>query len=415
MKKVFGRLSRILLPIVIIVASIVGFNILRVDTPDARVEVPEQRAWPVNVLEVETESLTPTVQLFGQIVIPGQSELGSILDSKVVEVRVRTGQTVRGGEILVRLDTRNIDTQVKQFQADIARINASLQREAQKLEADRELLKYEKQLHQIAIDSRKRIENLIQSDVASQSQLDETYRAEQQAALSVAIRESSITEYDSRVASLQAELARTKASLDRALLDVADSVITAPFSGRITNVYVAPGNRVRNGTRVLDMYDPSQVEIRALIPNRYLSSFRNAATNNLTVTAQSDVDSNRLNLEFDRLSSEVSPGRGGVDAYFRFGSNQAVPELGRSIDLSVFLPTIERAIAIPYQAVYGSNQVFKVVDNLMKVVTIQRFGQIERDGHQFIVANSSDLEPGDELVVTQLTNAVDGLRVEPWR
>lgn len=415
MGKFFGRLSRILLPIVIIAASIVGFNILRVETPDARVEVPEQRAWPVRVLEVETESLTPTVQLFGQIVIPGQSELSSILDSKVVEVQVRTGQTVRGGEILVRLDTRNIDTQVKQFQADIARINASLQREAQKLEADRELLKYEKQLHQIAIDSRKRIENLIQSDVASQSQLDETHRAEQQAALSVAIRESSITEYDSRVASLQAELERTKASLDRALLDVADSVITAPFSGRITNVYVAPGNRVRNGTRVLDMYDPSQVEVRALIPNRYLSSFRNAATNNLTVTAQSDVDSNRLNLEFDRLSSEVSPGRGGVDAYFRFVGSQTVPELGRSIDLSVFLPTIERAIAIPYQAVYGSNQVFKVVDNLMKVVTIQRFGQIERDGHQFIVANSSDLEPGDELVVTQLTNAVDGLRVEPWR
>ncbi len=415
MIRILVKVFRFLLPIAIIGGSVIGFVALRVDAPDAKVEPPQQRVWPVHVLEVQKEPISPTVQLFGSVVIPGQSELSSILDAEVINVFVRTGDSVERGNLLVQLDTRNIDTQIKQLEADSARVNASIQRETQKLQTDRELLKYEKQLLVLATESRSRVANLRQDNLSSQAQLDDTVRAEQQAQLSVALREASIREYDSRVASLTAERERVQASLDKARLDIEDSVLTAPFAGRITNVHVAPGNRVRNGTRILDLYDPSQIEIRALIPNRYLSNLRDVDDQGLSVKAETFVDNQRLVVEFDRFSSSVTAGRGGVDAYFRLISNNTVPELGRTLDLSVSLPVVDDAIAIPYQAVYGSNQVFKVEDNKMKSVTIQRYGQVERNETQFIVASSAELQPKDQLIVTQLTNAVDGLSVEPWQ
>ena len=390
----------------------VGYKLLALDEPEAVFELPEQRAWLIETQQITKETLIPTVELFGRVVSPTHSRLTSILDAEVIEVNVMTGQTVEAGGVLIRLDSRTIQTQFRLLQADVARINASLEREHQRVTADREILRHENRLLELATDAMERSRTLKSRNLISQSEFDVTERVEQQAHLAVTAREAAIREYDSRAAVLEAELQRAQASLEKAIQDLEDTEIIAPYAGRITEVHVAAGNHVRNASPLVDMFDHTTTEIRTLIPNRYLAQVRKSITGEIELEAVAEFDDEQLLLKLDRLASTVATGHGGVDAYFRMSSNSIYPELGRSVTVLLSLSPVEEALAIPYQAVYGSNQVFKVISDSLKSVTIKRHGQVVRNNKTYIVATSSDLETDDLLVTTQLNNAVDGLKVE---
>ena len=390
----------------------VGFKLLALDEPEAVFELPEQRAWLIETQQITKETLIPTVELFGRVVSPTHSQLTSILDAEVIEVNVMTGQTVEAGEVLIRLDSRTIQTQLRLLQADVARINASLEREHQRVTADREILRHENRLLKLATDAMERSRTLKNRNLISQSEFDVTERVEQQARLAVTAREAAIREYDSRAAVLKAELQRAQASLEKAMQDLEDAEITAPYTGRITEIHVAAGNHVRNASPLVDMFDHTTTEIRTLIPNRHLAQVRKSITGEIELEAVAELDDEQLLLKLDRLASTVGTGHGGVDAYFRMSSNSIYPELGRSVTVLLSLSPVEDASAIPYQAVYGSNQVFKVNSGSLKSATIKRHGQLVRNNKTYIVATSSDLEANDLLVTTQLNNAVDGLKVE---
>ena len=390
----------------------VGFKLLALDEPEAVFELPEQRAWLIETQQITKETLIPTVELFGRVVSPTYSRLTSILDAEVIEVNVMTGQTVEAGEVLIRLDSRTIQTQLRLLQADVARINASLEREHQRVTADREILRHENRLLKLATDAMERSRTLKNRNLISQSEFDVTERVEQQARLAVTAREAAIREYDSRAAVLKAELQRAQASLEKAMQDLEDAEITAPYTGRITEIHVAAGNHVRNASPLVDMFDHTTTEIRTLIPNRHLAQVRKSITGEIELEAVAELDDEQLLLKLDRLASTVGTGHGGVDAYFRMSSNSIYPELGRSVTVLLSLSPVEDASAIPYQAVYGSNHVFKVNSGSLKSATIKRHGQLVRNNKTYIVATSSDLEANDLLVTTQLNNAVDGLKVE---
>ena len=389
----------------------VGFNFLKIESETLAPEIPEQRTWLVEVQKVEKENLAPTVQLFGRVTTTSHSKLTSILDADVVKVNFSVGQPVQKGDVLIRLDSRTLESQVQQLQADIARINASLDRETQRLITDEELLSHEMRLHQLANESLERNRRLKDRNIISQAEFDGSERAEQQARQAVTARNASIREHPSRVAVLEAELQRTLIALKKTQQDLEETIITAPYSGRVTQVHVALGNHVGRASPLIDLYRYADTEIRAVIPNRYLQQVRSAISNGETLTAVADFDGQPLSLALDRLAAIVDPGRGGVDGYFRLVSD-AYPELGRTITLDLSLPDVSNAIAVPFEAVYGSNQVFKLELQHMKAAHLERHGQIRRDGISYIVATSDELQPDELMIITQLANASDGLKVK---
>ena len=406
------RILRILLPVGIIGIAVVGFGMLQSDQPEVTPDVPQTRQWLVDAQIVRKSALVPTANLFGRVVTPANSVLSSILDAKVVEVKVLPGQSVSTGDVLVRLDSQTIETQIRQFAADVARINASIDREAERLETDKDILFHEERLLELATESLQRFETLKSRNVISQAEFDAAEQAEQQARLAVTARQAAIREYNSRVTVLEAELARAQATLDKALIDLEETVIRAPYNGRVTAVHVATGSRVRNGSLLVEMYDHTKTEIRTLIPNRYIEQVRKTIEHQGTIEAVAELDGRKLELNVNRLGTAVDPGRGGIDAYFELVSDSNYPELGRSVSLNMFLSPVENAIALPYEAVYGSNNVFKITSNQLQRIEIERFGQITSDQETYIVAVSEQLNEGDFILTTQLVNAIDGLTVK---
>ena len=414
MLRLLKKLIKILIPAAILAAGVIGFGLLKVDEAQDQPEVEEARSWLVDTQTIKKQTINPSVKLYGRVVSPTFSTLSAIVDGEIIQVNAKSGQLVETGDVLIRLDSRNLETQLRQTEADLRRTEASIARESQRLTTDQEILAHEKRLLELAIESLERARTLKSRNLISQADFDSFERAEQQAHLAVTAREASIREFDSRVAVLDADIQRIQALLDKVRLDLEDTVISAPYTGRVTEIFVSVGNQVKNGSQLLSMYDHNNLEVRAMIPNRYISEIRKSVTDGYNPQAEANFDDHKLKLKFDRLASFVDQGRGGVDAYFSLVSNPLQPELTRSIDLLLTMSPVEEAFTIPYRAIYGLDQVFKIDSGLLKSVAVKRHGQVFQNGKSLLVATSDGLADGDALVVTQLTNAVDGLKVKPF-
>ncbi|EDN67899.1 HlyD family secretion protein [Beggiatoa sp. PS] len=86
--------------------------------------------------------------------------------------------------------------------------------------------------------------------------------------------------------------------------------------------------------------------------------------------------------------------------------------VGEFLTLSLNLPQQYQVVALPYEAVYGTNRIYKLVDGRMKGLTVERIGeQALPTGKSQILVRSSKLQRGDQVIVTQLPNAMEGLKV----
>ncbi|MGI9336383.1 MAG: efflux RND transporter periplasmic adaptor subunit, partial [Gammaproteobacteria bacterium] len=201
---------------------------------------------------------------------------------------------------------------------------------------------------------------------------------------------------------------------DRAELDLSRTTIVAPFSGRIAGVHVAAGDRVRPGDALADVFDTDRLEVRAQIPLRYLPDVQAASAGGLPVQAGAEVDGRSLVLALDRLSAAVGESSGGADALFRVTGGAEWLQLGRIVSLGLSLPAQADVVALPYASVYGANRIFVIGEGeRLSGLRIERIGErrTARGGREVLV-RSPGLEAGSRVLVTQLPNAVDGLKVK---
>ncbi len=366
-------------------------------------------------MAVETVALarlSPSLTLYGQVDSPRIANLSAGVTADVVSVPTREGELVSAGQILVTLDHREAQLLAEQHSADVAEITALIESEKQSYESYQESLAYERRLLALNEKAVQRASDLASTRVGSRAQVDEAQQAVERQRLSLEARTLAIDQHHPRVAQLEARLARARAVLERTRLDVERTRVAAPFSGRVSAVHVSQGDRVRNGDRLVRLYDMASLEFRAQIPIRYLPIIRRSIDDGVVLEAVATVDGRPVRAELDRLTGEVGEGRGGVDALFRITEGIDWLALGRTVEMHLALPAVERAVAVPFESVYGSDLLFKLEDGRMKSVRVERVGDYRTpEGGLRLLVKSHLLAPGDRIVITQLPNAIDGLKV----
>ncbi|TNF99276.1 MAG: HlyD family efflux transporter periplasmic adaptor subunit, partial [Gammaproteobacteria bacterium] len=256
--------------------------------------------------------------------------------------------------------------------------------------------------------------NLVKNNLGSESSIDNALADVEQRDLAVRNRSYAINEHTNRLARLQAQHARSSALLKRAELDLARTVIRAPFNGRVAKLHVGVGDRVQPGESIIDVFDTASIELRGTLANRYIEVIQMSLQQDHQILANAVVDGVQIEAKLTRLAAEVSSISGGVDALFIVTGGASALQLGRSLQLFLQLPPVEPVVAIPVTALYGSSQVYKIVNDRMKAVSVKRLGDY-RSGtmqHPQILVQSPDLQDEDVIVTTQLPNAVENLLVE---
>jgi len=403
-------MKKILLPILILEIGIAGYMYMLQTKPKGKAIKITEPTWIVAAMPVIPSTLSPTITLYGRVESPKTTTLRTPnLTAQVLQVAVLEGEKVKNGSILIRLEANDSILNLTQRNADIEDLEAQIDLEKQRHANNLTIITYEESLLALTKKSLERLRKLNRQQVSSQATLDEAQQSVERQMLTITQRRLEIKNHTARLNQLQAKNSRAKALQDLAKLELARTKITAPFTGIVAKVNVAVGDRVRSGDMLLSMYDNTALEIRAQIPTRY----QEAVTNASKLLATTQLNGQSLALQLDRTSGQINPNSGGIDGLFKIKSGMDLLRLGQFLTLSLILPKQENIVALPYEAVYGINRIYKLIDGRMKGLEIERVGeQMTPIGKSRILVRSPKLKYGEQIIVTQLPNAMDGLKVQ---
>jgi len=183
--------------------------------------------------------------------------LSSEMLGRVMDLAADEGDTVREGELLVQLDDQDLRAQAAQSRAalDLAQVSVSLA-EVNTARARRDLERAVTQFEGHAI---------------SQEQLDHARTAAESA------------EAQQRIALAQVETARAQVGVIEARL--ADTRISAPFTGVVAKRWIMAGDVVQPGQPILAIYDLEHVWVTANLEETKLADIQLGDSVDLSVDA----------------------------------------------------------------------------------------------------------------------------------
>jgi HlyD family secretion protein len=403
--------KKILLPIALLAGAIVIAGLLfatKSKSPPLKVE---EQAWVVDVQPVVLETVAPSLPLYGHVETPRTAKLASALSAEVRAVPVREGEEVKAGQLLVQLDERDARLALQSREADVKDAQAALLSAQHSHDNDVVALEHERALLALNEKALQRARDVAAKQLVSQSAVDDAQKAVETQSLAVATRQLAVENFPSQLAQLQARLDRVQADRDTARLNVERTRITAPFAGRISQVMVGPGDRVNLGTQLVEIYDTHALELRAQIPTPKVDALRQVLAKGGSVKGSGRSEGQSVSVVLERLAGQVEQSSGGVDGLFRITAGREGLALGQFVDLAVELAPLPQVVVLPSTALYGMNRVYLLRNGRMAGVDVKVLGEQSRDGKAQLLVQSPALHDGDQVIVTHLPNAIDGLLV----
>ena len=401
------------LPFVIILVTVVLLVIFKLVQPEPPVKAREEKSWTVQTHRLVDGAKSPQLDLDGTVASPYTATLTSNIDADVVSMQTHEGDYVSRGQLLILLDDTDARLSLEDKQSSVAELEALILSEKNRYKNDLAALKLEKSLVELAQKKLAREEKTSKSNLTSQASLDAQKEALNKQKLALNSRELNITDHPARLAQLEARLNRSRALAEQAGIDLSRATVNAPFDGIVLKTLVSPGERVRPGEALLEIYATDRVELRAQLPQKFISTVKQSLVQQQPFQARVKTENATRVATLDRISGSIASDGHGVDALFIMDSD-AVDTLtiGDTLELILELPAIEDIFSVPVSSIYGTDRIYRVENERLVAVKVQKLGNQYRDGRQFVLVRNHSLKPGDEIITTQLPLAVNGLKVE---
>lgn len=401
--------KKVILPLLLLAAGIAGFAALKASRPKPPVAPPKEPVWRVEALPVNLGAHSPIISLNGRVESPQQTRAAAPGVGRVWKLQAREGQAVAPGQRLLELDPRDFQPKVDQARADVAELEASLSSEGLRHKADVDQLEQERRLLEYANADVGRFEQLRKENFYSQAAVEQSRQNLARQQITLRTRELAIADHKARAASLQARLARARANLEQADLALARSRVTAPFAGFVAKVEVAEGDQVNSGQSLISLYPALGLEVRAKLPATLQDEFIAAWKRGQHPRATAQVAGETLEFTLERVAGAADAR--GLDAFFVARRAAAQLRVGELVSLQVARGVVQDAVAVPYAALFGGRQVYRVEAGRLKALDVDVLGDAGGASPKLLV-KSAALKQGDALLVTHLPNAVSGLKVE---
>jgi HlyD family secretion protein len=181
-----------------------------------------------------------------------QIDIATQLPGRVQQVLANEGDFVDEGQVVARMDTQTFDAQLRQAQAQIEQAHNAVTT-ARAVVAQRESeLAY-------AQETLRRTEDLVAKGFASPQKRDADRAAMLSARAAWLAARSQVVETKSAVVAAQAVAERIK-------VDLADTVLKAPRTGRVQYRLAEPGEVLPAGGKVLSILDLADVYMTLFLP-----------------------------------------------------------------------------------------------------------------------------------------------------
>ena len=408
-----NRSSPKVLSLLIVLLTFALLMIFKFIQPEPPVKPQEEKTWTVQTTHLVDGVKSPQLELYGQVESPHTATITAIINADVKSLDVNEGQNVTQGQLLITLDDTDAKLAFDDKTSYVAELEALIDSEKNRYKNDLAALKLEKSLVALAEKKLAREEKTSKTNLTSQSSFDSQKQALNNQKLALSARQLNITDHPARLAQLEARLNRSRAQAQQAENDLLRATVAAPFDGIILKTMVSPGERVRPGEVLLEMYATDQVELRAQLPQKFIAIVKQSLADQLPLEATVLTDSGRHVVSMSRISGSMADGGHGVDALFMVDSDVVdTLTIGDTLEMTLKLPAIDNVFSVPVSSIYGTNRIYRVDDERLVAVSVEKMGRQYKEDKQFILVRSDELQAGDEIITTQLPHAITGLKVE---
>lgn len=380
------RVIVFVLPLLVLMAAIVGFIAMGSLKPTPEEKEDVVKAIPVLTAKAAQEDVTLNVEVQGEVqprtkinLVPQVGGLITYMSPKFIE-----GGQFRKGDLLVRIEPTEFELRVTQARAEVAQAETLLSRETS------------------------------ESLVARQD-WDELGRSGDPTPLS--LREPQMAE-------AKAKLASAKARLSEAELHLARTSLYAPFTGRVTTRQVDQGEFVSMGTRLGEIYSTDLMDVRLPMTN---DDLRRAGlklgfeasknTPGLPVKLSANVAGAnsewsgkivRTDSHFDS-KTRVLYAYAEVEDPFGKGADNGTPLApGIFVTAAVGGQKLDGALVIPRMALRGEDKVY--IANADDTLSIKTVSVMSSNREHAVLGRG--LASGDKVITSPIRGVADGMKIE---
>ncbi len=396
MKTTFFHVSVVMM-LVALASGAVSCGKSTATATDAATEKIARQAVLVRTSVLQKRTMHELLQVNGTLEAKNKAVISSRVSGTIAQVNFDLGDAVKAGDVLFRIDDRSYRDAV-----DVAKATLAAQQSAVKV-AEANLSKAQAELHKADIDAQ-RFKRLYDAGNASSNEF-ETYKLNQERA------KSSV---DYAQAYLQAQIAQVslaESTLAIKQKDLEDTVIRAPFDGRIAARLHDPGEEVGARTSVFSLIEPDTVRAVMSLPSEYYGRIELGKTE---IQLQINGKRYRNNVKITSKSPSIETGLRTFEVKAEFANDE--PELlvpGALLAISIQLSSHE-AFAVPLDVPIKRNSgvlLFAVEDNKAHAVPvttgIEEAGWVEvtgkslASGMTYITDGQFQIEDGTPLRIAQ--------------
>ncbi|MGY0219389.1 efflux RND transporter periplasmic adaptor subunit [Endozoicomonadaceae bacterium StTr2] len=334
---------------------------------ETEISAPVEVVRPVKLLTVQDTGLQDLRHFPGTVSSSEESLISFRIPGELVEFPVKTAEEVKAGQLLARLDDKDIRNELAQRQAD----------------------------YDLAEVNYKRIHSLREKKVISQSDLDKAH----------------------------ANLKSTKAALRLAKDKLRYSTLTAPFDGRIARTNVENHQYVQAQQTILLLQNSKTLDISIQVPENIMASVRKDETDfsyKPSVTFANDTG-NAYPAAYKEHDTSVTPGTQSYKVTFSMPVPEDIsiyPGMGATVHVDLQKVSGKKAVSsfnVPPTAVLSDDTsgikqawVYNPVTGTVNPVEVT-VGRLTQNGLTIL----SGLKNGDQIAVAGLSRLRPDMKVKP--
>jgi multidrug efflux pump subunit AcrA (membrane-fusion protein) len=444
--------ARIVTPLIVLAGgALVAVAIFFSRKPPTPEEQPiTAPAVDTTVVEVHQGDLD--IQVDGTVVPHREINLSAEVSGRIITKTddCRAGRYVTAGTLLVQIDPRNYDLELQRLEREVEQADVSVQEMDVDIENTKKLVKLASEDTLLQQRQLERLTQLRARDAVSEAAVDEGRRAELASRNALVQLQNQLRAQQTARSRLQSAQALAMAKREEAQLNLERTKVVAPIDGMIVAESVQQDDFVQAGAKLVTVQDTSAAEVRCMLRMDELAWLwlseeaqpASAGASDEEILAQRDWQLPKTPVTVCYTLGDqqycwdgyLNRFEGvGLDEKTRTvpcrvlvpeprqvkinGHASALPEAGpRALLRGMYVKVTIHAtpptalLVVPERSVQPGNVVWRVRDGKLNIVSLKNVRPL--DDAIVVPSSSSDLRPGDQIVITPLAVAREGMAVQ---
>lgn len=375
-----------------------------------------ERVLAVPVVTVTPETITPMLETFGEVQSSRTLELRASAGGEVIWLAdsFETGGLVEAGETLLKIDPVDAEAARDTALADLAETKRELEDAKRGVALALDELAAAVQQAELRERALARQQDLADRGVGTAAAVEDAELAWSSAQQAVLSRRQAEASAQTRVSQAETLIQRRDIALAEAERRLADTVVTAPFAGVLSDVSLVQGRLVTDRERLGEIVDASSLEVSFRVSTAQYARLLSASGELIGLPVEAMIDVGGVDLratgQISRESANVAEGQSGRLLFARLDDAKGFRP-GDFVTVIVEEPAIARVARLPSAALDAASSVLLVGgDERLESASVEL---IRRQGDDVLVRARG--LAGREVVAARTPLLGAGIKVRPLR